>query len=67
MRVGGVGSCRITSAAANCCLLRALPQVDVEGCELEVLRGLDAASWAATRQVVAEVRSSCRRIEISKA
>lgn len=27
----------------------------MEGCELEVLRGLDAPTWALTRQVVAEV------------
>lgn len=38
----------------------------MEGCELEVLRGMDAASWAITRQVVAEVRPAhilhtCRR------
>lgn len=32
-------------------------QVDVEGCELEVLRGMDAHTWALTRQVVAEVHS----------
>lgn len=33
-----------------------LLKVDVEGSELEVLRGLDAPAWAIVRQVAAEVR-----------
>jgi hypothetical protein len=32
-----------------------LRQVDVEGAELEVLRGMDDACWAATRQLLVEV------------
>jgi hypothetical protein len=34
-------------------------QVDVEGCELDVLQGMDASTWAITRQVVAEVTLRC--------
>lgn len=40
-------------------LLKAFPclQVDVEGCELEVLQGMDSDCWALTHQVVAEVHN----------
>ncbi len=35
-----------------------LLKVDVEGAELDVLRGVDPQDWARIRQVVVEVRSS---------
>lgn len=35
----------------------------MEGSELEVLRGMDAAAWAATRQVAAEVHDVGGRLE----
>lgn len=54
---------RALPAPAPCCQQRCRPalppsrarQVDVEGLELEVLRGMDDHAWALTRQVVAEV------------
>ena len=39
-----------------------LLKVDVEGAELEVLRGMDAGSWAVTRRVVAEVHDVGQRL-----
>jgi hypothetical protein len=44
----------LTPAHSLLCL-----QVDVEGCELDVLQGMDASTWAITRQVVAEVSLRC--------
>ena len=31
----------------------------MEGCELDVLQGMDASTWAITHQVVAEVSLRC--------
>ena len=52
MYVEGCWLCRPLSA------LRC-PQVDVEGCEMDVLLGMDASAWAITRHVVAEVSVRC--------